>query len=83
MCDCEGRRCAMEGGVYLSGRQVALLATMMSGLQAPRSLGPAVLGAATRPFDELRSELGLFGWQTKEEVEEVIRRRCSSPTSKT
>lgn len=52
-------------------RVIGLLAEVLSGTQVPRSLG--TLGAATEPWDELRKELGWFGWSNSEEIEAKLR----------
>ena len=52
-------------------RFAGLMAEVMTGCQAPMSLG--ALGAARRPLTELREALGLgMDWHTTEDAREAI-----------
>lgn len=56
-----------------------LLSEMLQGLQVPRSLN--ALGAATKPHDELRKRLEIFGWLSAEEIQAKLRAALSdNPT---
>lgn len=47
------------------------LAELLSGLQAQRGMG--LLGAACPAYDRLRDSFKLFGYQTADEIEAIIR----------
>ena len=51
---------------------ISLLAAILEGTQVPRSFGEGYLGAATKPWDELRGELGLFGYPDVKEHERKL-----------
>ncbi len=52
-------------------KMMKLLAELLSGLQAPMSVG-VPLGTALEPLNQIRSELHLFGWPTVEEHEQAL-----------
>ena len=47
-----------------------LLAQLIRGCEVPRSLG--ILGTAEKPFDELYSYLGLFGYPDVDKIEAAL-----------
>jgi hypothetical protein len=56
----------------MPAKLIRLFAELMEGTQVPRSLGKGMLGAGTKPWDEIRNELHLFGWRTADEIEVKI-----------
>lgn len=54
---------------------IELFSQLLAGCEVPRSLG--VLGKAEKPFDDLYSELHLFGYPTPALIELRIRERLS------
>lgn len=52
-----------------------LVAEIMAGTQAPRSLGPHMLGVGTDPWDTLSQEIGPGGWASADEWEAALRER--------
>jgi hypothetical protein len=52
-------------------RIIRLMAEVLAGTQVPRSLN--ALGAAARPWDELRKMLGLFGYADADQIEFHLR----------
>lgn len=52
-----------------------LLAALVSGLSVPGSMG--ILGAAQEPWRQIREYLGLHGYQSAEEIHEILREKVS------
>lgn len=59
------------------GRTVRLLAEILAGIQAPGSMN--LLGAASEPWIELRTEAGMFGWMNADETEEKLKSLLEAP----
>lgn len=59
-------------------RTIELMATVITKLQVPISLGHPLLVEVVNPWSDLRDELGIRGWATQEEAIAAIDRMVQS-----
>lgn len=59
---------------------IRLVAELITGTQVSRSMGGHILGAGTKPWDQLHTELGMNGWHSVKEVEARLRRYITEKT---
>ena len=51
---------------------IKYIAAMIEGLAVPYSLNKVYLGLAAKPWLDIRAKLGLFGYESKEQIENKL-----------